>query len=140
MSLSSPSPDPEQVVLGQLADELRDCVERRAALDRRIDELRHLITQLERHHGIDPGSPDSVLTTVTTTRVGAVEAVLRAADGPVSVTRVAEELAGRGLQESRKNVASTLSYLGTQDRAHRVGRGRWAAGPEPDAVDGPPAG
>jgi hypothetical protein len=137
--MAPPFPDDpapaEQAVVAGLADELREVLEQRAALDRRVDELWALIEQLERRHGVRPEGPDSVLAGLATTRVGAVESILLRSDGPLSLAEVEGALRDRGMPESRKAIASALSYLGTKNRAHRVGRGRWSTGPPPDDAD-----
>lgn len=117
----------EAQVLKDLAAELRSAMQDRGEVDRRIDELRGLIERLEARYGISPEDEASQLAGVSTTRVGQVHAVLRQGNAPMSVAQITEALAEMGITYSNKAIASALSYLGSSERAERIGRGLWQA-------------
>ncbi|MDX1659065.1 MAG: hypothetical protein R3343_09625 [Nitriliruptorales bacterium] len=109
--------------------ELEEALEARQQIEDRILALEDLVSTLETiTRKAIPDAPRMGIKSSSASnesRVSAIERLLEHADGPLSPQDIQELLRAEGREESRKDIASALSYLGTNDRAERLDRGVW---------------
>jgi hypothetical protein len=65
-------------------------------------------------------------------RMDAVAYVLEHADEPLGPSAIQEALSDAGRNDDLRAVSAALDYLRRRNRAHREGRARWVAGPDPN--------